>query len=467
MAIDRERTIIGCFLQNKAIDSKSVGLEKQIFKNQNARLVCSPIINGIRDEVELFEQLKDKSSSIASFLTECTDGLHKSGASEERVRKLIAAQKKELLNDQIIKLINKGARKGDYDHEKIQGFYQEIKSLEIAGEDSLLIDLDKIEPKSISWLWYNKIPSGKISLIVGDPGAGKSLLSLYIASVISRGDDWPDVKNPSAENKGSVIILTAEDSIDDTVRVRADAMEADASKIKILEGMIPVADQLEFFNIRKHIQVLEKAIEKTGDVKLVVFDPITAYLGDIEGNKNVQVRATLAPLAALADKHKLAIIGISHLNKDQAKKALYRALGSVAFTATARSVWLVQQDEDDPKYQRRFFSPLKANICKNPTTLAFSIDGPIGQPRVTFESMPVDKTAEELLADEETKERMTAIEEARHFLLEMLKGGKKPSKEIEDQAKELNIAPATLKRARKKLKIKPYQEGGQWWTELP
>jgi putative DNA primase/helicase len=454
--------ILGHFLNNRdLIDKHSITID--FFKDQRQRLIFKELNNGDSDIALIVQKINIP--NIASYLSSLLDDLPKTD--EKNLPKYIAEVKKDRLRVEAAKLIEKGAKTGSFEHENIESIYQEIKNLEMAEESPELINLNEVDPKPIEWLWYNKIPSGKISLIVGDPGAGKSLLSLWMASIISRGDDWPDVKNPPIDNKGSVIILTAEDSLDDTVRVRADAMQSDVSKIKILQGIIPADKRLEFFDIKKHLKVLERAIEKTGDVKLIIFDPITAYLGDIEGNRNTQLRAALSPLAILADKYKVAIIGIHHLNKDQAKKALYRALGSVAFTATARSVWLVQLDEDDPKHQRRLFAPLKANICKDPTTLAFSINGPIGQPRVTFESMPVDTTAEELLADEETKDRMTAIEEAKHFLLEILKSGKMPSSEIEEQAKQMNIAPATLKRARTKLKTKAYQEGGQWWTELP
>ncbi|MCK4431689.1 MAG: AAA family ATPase [Candidatus Aminicenantes bacterium] len=207
-------------------------------------------------------------------------------------------------------------------------------------------------------------------------------------------------------------------------------------------------------------------IKEIGDVRLIVFDPITAYLGDIEGHKNTQVRAALAPLANLAGKHKLTIIGINHLNKDQAKKALYRSMGSVAFTATARSVWLVQPDEDDPKKQRRFFSPLKTNVCKNPTTLAFSISGPIGQPKVIFESEPVDTTADELLADEETKDRYSALEEAKKFLAEALKEGPVASDQIGKWAEENKISERTWKRAKSKMNIESYRENKKWFMRL-
>ena len=337
---------------------------------------------------------------------------------------------------------------------------EKIKDLTHFPRDEVkLIGLDEIDPKPIQWFWFNRIPKGKLSLIVGDPGEGKSLLALWMASVISRGDNWPDVKNPSLVNKGSVIILTAEDSLDDTVRVRADAMEADVNKIRILES-VKLADkrEYEFFDITQHLQILESAIKEMKDILLVVLDPITAYLGSLESNKINQVRAALAPLAALADKYKIAIIAIHHLNKDQAKKALYRAMGSVAFTAAARSVWLVQRDEDDPTGQRRFFSPLKANISKNPTTLAFQIEGPLGQPRIIFEPDPVDKTAEELLLDDEGKDKYSAAKEAKEFLKEILKDGPLSATEVFNLAKENGISQPTLNRAKPSLRIQEIKD---------
>jgi len=129
MAIERETEIIGIFLANKDINPQAVGLEKQIFKNQNCRLVCDQILSGVRDQTEIFENLKNKSNSIASFLAKCTEGLHRTGASEDRVGKLIVAQKKELLNIQILKLINDGARRGDYDHNKIKELYDQVDYL--------------------------------------------------------------------------------------------------------------------------------------------------------------------------------------------------------------------------------------------------------------------------------------------------------------------------------------------------
>jgi len=444
-----------------------LGIDRNFFKLEIQRKVFSEFRKGVFNPALISEHLK-KDKNISLFLSSMMEGVPHSKSDE--IIKLVNEVKKDRKNIETIKLIESGARSGIYDFEKIKSLNKEIEVLETDRKKpkAVLINLDEVAPIPIQWLWYNKIPLGKMSLIVGDPGAGKSLLVLYLAAVISRGDDWPDVKNAPGHEPGSIIILTAEDGIADTVRVRADEMKADVSRIKILEGVLSAgSEELEFLDIRKHLPLIENQVREIGDVRLIVFDPITAYLGNLEGNKNVQIRSALGPLATFSEKFNVATIGISHLNKDQAKKALYRALGSVAFTATARSVWLVQQDEDDPKKQRRFFSPLKANVCKDPTTLAFKIDGPIGLPKVTFEPNPVDRTAEELLSDDETKEKYSAVEEAKKWILEALKDGRLSSKQLYKEAKENMISESALNRAKREMdNIIGHQEKRQWFWEL-
>jgi hypothetical protein len=197
----------------------------------------------------------------------------------------------------------------------------------------------------------------------------------------------------------------------------------------------------------------------------VIFDPITAFMGDIESNKVTHVRAALAPLTRMAEKHKVAIIAISHLNKDTAKKAIYRTMGSIAFVAAARTVWLVQRDEDDPKRGRRFFAPLKHNICKDPSTLAFTISGAIGHPKIEFDSMPVDITTEELLGDENQKDRISAVRQAKIILHEILKNGAVPASDAYKAAASEGISRRTLERAKAQLGVLTFQKDRQWHWE--
>ncbi|MCK4431690.1 MAG: AAA family ATPase [Candidatus Aminicenantes bacterium] len=233
---------------------ENLDIGRNFFKLETQRKVFSEFRKGVFNPALISEHLK-KDKNISLFLSSIMEGVPHSKPSE--IVKLVNEVKKDRKNIEIVKMIGAGARSGIYDFEKIKKLNREVEGLEVAEKNSNLISLDEVTPIPIQWFWYNKIPSGKITFIVGDPGAGKSLLVLYLASIISRGDDWPDVKNAPNQKKGSVIILPEEDSLDDTVRVRADTMKADVSKIKILDGMIPAKGRLEFFDIRKHLKILE------------------------------------------------------------------------------------------------------------------------------------------------------------------------------------------------------------------
>jgi len=156
----REAEIIGIFLSNEDINPEVVGLEKQIFKNQDARLITTQILAGIRDETEIFERLRLKSDSIAS-------------------------------NEQIIKLINQGARRGDYEYEKIKALYQKIDELSAEKED-ITIFLSEVESRQVDWLWRNYFPLGRLSMLSGDPNDGKTFFGLDMSARVTRGTVWPD-----------------------------------------------------------------------------------------------------------------------------------------------------------------------------------------------------------------------------------------------------------------------------------
>jgi len=185
----------------------------------------------------------------------------------------------------------------------------------------------------------------------------------------------------------------------------------------------------------------------------------------VSSSKDVRktVRARLVPIIRLAEKYGIAIIGVTHCNKDSAKKAIYRVLGDIAFIAAARTVWLIHRDENDETHQRRFFSPLKYNLCKDPATLAFSIDGPLGHPKITFEAEPVDISAAELLADAEGQERYSALREAKKWLRQTLQDGPVLAREVFKSAKVNGISKPTLNRAKPYVAISYKNTEGWFW----
>jgi len=395
----------------------------------------------------------DKKAELELYITRLQLGLQY--IKTEALQQMINKEEIKGLRKKHAELINKALKTGAYDWVKIDKVTEQIRKIKNRGKGPNVISFLDVKSKPLDWLWHNKIPANNLSLIVGDPGAGKSLLTLWIAAKISKGQDWPDAKN---NDPGSVIILSAEDNPEDTIKVRLEQVKADCSKI---HQLYPAE-----FTLKGVIKELDSAIKEIPDIRAIIIDPISSYMQGIKGSDNIGVRSALAPLSELANKNSITILAVQHLNKDQAKKAIYRTMDSVAYTAAARSVWLVQKDEDSEDFNRRLFVPLKANNCKNPTTLAFRIDGPLGLPAIHFESDPVNVNANELLADEETKDRFSAKEEAKHFIREALKDGPVEADQMDKWAKDNGISPATLNRAKPLVGAKSYQENKQWWWKL-
>ncbi len=343
-------------------------------------------------------------------------------------------------------------------------FKLESSVYETAHSKPILISLDTVNPEQVEWLWFNRIPMGKLSLLVGDPGVGKSFLTIYFAAKVTNGNAWPDSAPPAP--KGSVIILTAEDGIADTVRVRSDAVGANTKKIKILDGIITTRGEIGYFNLVEHIPALEQALKEIKDVRLVIIDPITSYLSTIDSHNNSEVRGVLAPLASLAERNKIAVVAVSHLNKNENLQAIYRTMGSIAFTAAARSVWAVTFDKSDKEKSQRLFIPFKSNLSVNATSLSFGII----DKRIVFGEHPIVTDPERLLSINNPINN-SALNQAVCYLTATLKDGPVASDEIFSGAEKNKISAPTVRRAQKSLGIVAFKgssaEDNKWFWKLP
>ena len=202
-----------------------------------------------------------------------------------------------------------------------------------------IIGMDEVAVEEIEWLWYPYIPFGKLTIIHGDPGEGKTTLILQLAALLSRGDKLPC--DDTEREPISIIYQTAEDGLGDTIKPRLLSGNADCTRIKVIdESEVP----LTMLDTR-----VEQAIQETG-ARMIILDPMQAYLGEkVDMNRANEVRSILSQLGRIAEKYKCAIILVGHLNKMQGTKANYRGLGSVDFQATARSVLVVGRVKDSPE----------------------------------------------------------------------------------------------------------------------
>ena len=327
----------------------------------------------------------------------------------------------------------------------------------------VLVRVADVRPEPLAWLWPGRIPLGKVTVLSGDPGLGKSLITLDIAARVSTGTPWPDspdIVNPA----GSVVLLSAEDDIADTIRPRLDAAGADVNRIAVLEAVNypdPQGDtwQKKMFSLRRDLSALEKAVTKTGSVRLIVIDPLTAYLDGTDSHKCADVRGLLAPLSELAARYKVAVLAVSHLNKNPATPAMYRTMGSLAFVAAARAVWVVTKDKDNGT--RRLVVPVKHNLAHDTTGMAYTIQDELGIPLVAWESDPVTISADEALADPfgGNREELGEREQAAEWLRNMLASGPVGTEEIKQAAREAGFSWATVKRAKALAGVEPFHVG--------
>jgi hypothetical protein len=323
----------------------------------------------------------------------------------------------------------------------------------------VLVRLADVQPEPVTWLWPGRVAAGKLALLVGDPGLGKSWISLDVAARISAGLAWPDGGSVSA---GSVLLLSAEDGVADTIRPRLDALGGDATQVHHL-AVLRTGERERAVQLTD-VATLELAIHRI-HARLMIIDPISAYLGSTDSHRDAEVRGLIAPLAALAERTGAAILGIMHLAKDRQQPAIYRAVGSIAFAAAARLVLAVAADPD--REDRRIMASVKSNLSTPPAALAYRLDAG----RVVWEAEPVaDADVDALLAGPALGRQERRDAEA--WLSVLLAEGPMRVPMVQTTARKAGLAWRTVERAKCRLDVEATRMGGvagggQWWWRLP
>ena len=239
-----------------------------------------------------------------------------------------------------------------------------------------------IMERDVQWLWRDVIPLRKLTLVAGEPGVGKSLLTLDIAARVSTGGTFPAQREPCDEN--SVLLISSEDDAGDTIKPRLRAADAELDMIYCVDGTR--------FNLDKDVDSLEVTLGENLDYRLAIIDPL--YVGG-DDYRNNNVREVLGRLHKVAARRNVAILGVMHLNKSAKPVGLNRVMGSVAYGAAARSVVLVINDKSDP--DRKLLVPIKSNLAKTAFAYAYRIvTDRHGAPTVKWDDAKIPVTADNL-----------------------------------------------------------------------
>ena len=311
-----------------------------------------------------------------------------------------------------------------------------------------MIKMSEIQSQEVAWLWFPFIPYGKLTIVQGDPGDGKTTLVLNIAAKLSKGEGL-DSKMKLTEPL-NVIYQSAEDGLADTGKPRLETAGANCENIFVIDESIKSLSMID--------ERLEEAVIRT-KAKLLILDPIQAYLGGgMDMNRANEARDMTKKLATLAEKYQCAIVLVGHMNKAAGNKAAYRGMGSIDFFAVARSVLLVGRVEGEANI--RAVVQIKNNLAAfgHPKAFELSEDG--------FHWLgDYEITADEVLGGIAPK--ANKLEQAKRLLREVAEtNNAMQSNEIFNLAEEQSISRRTLENAKKELSIRAKRINNSWYCEL-
>ena len=393
-----------------------------------------------------YEEAADKLQMKVSELHELFKGCYRFDASkldfvvkrierESLSKKVTAVLKKEMDIELKTGTVN------DSSMAEIRRMFADLEALNEDGD--LSMGFTSVEEKDISWLWPGRIPLGMITLIAGHPGIGKSFFTAWLAAQLSNGRTLPGEDTVKIK-PCSTLFFSAEDDPGQTIKPRLAGNKA------VMEKCILFIDPMKFS--LNSVGMLERELDKNKDIRLVILDPLNAFLGTgTDYFKDPDVRRKLLPLKELAEKRMIAVIGVVHFNKKEDSEIITRIGGSMAFAGVARSILGISYDNRETAEDNqdiRLLSSVKMNLARKPDTLSFKINPDL---RIDVDPTPVLVDAETIFS-RDARERKQKQGAADTWLLEYLRSNPESlSKDVVKAGEEEGFPRATLYRAKKRL----------------
>lgn len=309
--------------------------------------------------------------------------------------------------------------------------------------------LSEVQSTDVEWLWYPYISFGKLTIIQGDPGSGKTMLVLYLAGLLSTGSPLPTEEKNVKHEPITVIYQTSEDGYEDTIKPRLEKFEnVDFNNIVFIKE-----DHCSLTMLDERI---EQAIIQE-NAKLLVLDPIQAYIGQtVDMNRANEMRPLLKNLMTIAQKHQVAIVLVGHMNKGKGSKSSYRNLGSIDIPAAARSVLICGELKNENGI--RAVVQDKSSLAQRGKPFAFKFDDE-GFKWIGEYEIDVDELLDGF-------KKLTDKDRAKDFLQETLANFPVKASEMYEKGKNLNFSKRTLDQAKAELKVQSFKEGKSWYWKL-
>lgn len=460
----------------------SDGLSVDLFMGQKNKLVFKTIKalheKGLKpDLVSLAGELEGKID--AAFIASFMDGVPK--GSPENFTHYIVELKKTQLTKKVMASLEKQTRSGgDYDLAEAKKFLEEIAEITEGRERRSLLDLAHftgIGMQPVEWLWYPVAPFGMVGTVLGNPGVGKSFLLTDLAARISSGRALPVYRKPTGQiYKGWVIYITSEGVPDKILKPRLYAAGADMENVTLVRGTYNEEKEFQVLDIRHHLPLLLELIRterETGKriCVLVIIDPIASFVsGKTNLNDSVQARHALDVIARFAEEASVSVLVAIHPNKDETKKLMSRASGSVQISAAVKSAWIVADPQDDDPENMRYFAPYKITLVpfnKNETLpfyldeANFEHDGKFFEmARLRWSEKTVKCDVEKIISPR-VDEGLPQPAKVRTWLKEQLQGGSRLARELYAAAEDRGFSKQQLWRAKDVLGVQDMPDGFQ------